>query len=387
MSLMLNALKRIEAKQAVEPVPFDGVANLEVVANLVESALGATSRAPANANLASEMPLPISRIAPIAEETPSETVTFEPHFFKPDDFSPVAAEPIANDDRVVSNAVTLDAMMDQLHTYVAEAGLLYEMQPEFAEAEVAEAAQEFAAPLPVAVALPPVAVAETKAVQSAPTIRENPYVVAVPESTSRATSRATPPANDPYAETAERIVSQLPTDRSQVILFTSAGSGHGTTSTLARMAPMLAEKVGGEVLVVDANDRNPNAARWLKASPQHRLEAIRAATRWKDAVLATSHARVSLLPGNTACLGLNTSDGSGRMQSVLRELAGQYALVLVDAASLTECGTAELAAACDGAYLVVRLGEKSPRMLREAVRVVANSGGRLLGCVAVDGEG
>ena len=74
------------------------------------------------------------------------------------------------------------------------------------------------------------------------------------------------------------------------------------------------------------------------------------------------------------------------MSHLLRDLAGHYDLVVVDASSLAHRGTVQLAAVCDGTYLVVRLGEGSPRMLREAAQVVQANGGRLLGCVAIDAE-
>jgi Mrp family chromosome partitioning ATPase len=72
------------------------------------------------------------------------------------------------------------------------------------------------------------------------------------------------------------------------------------------------------------------------------------------------------------------------LSHLLRDLAGHYDLVVVDAPSLAHYGTVQLAAVCDGTYLIVRLGEGSPRMLREAVQVVQRNGGRLLGCVAID---
>jgi Mrp family chromosome partitioning ATPase len=69
---------------------------------------------------------------------------------------------------------------------------------------------------------------------------------------------------------------------------------------------------------------------------------------------------------------------------LLRDLVAHYELVVVDAASLAHPETAQIAAACDATYLVVRLGETSPRMLREAAQVIQLHGGRLLGCVAID---
>ncbi len=93
---------------------------------------------------------------------------------------------------------------------------------------------------------------------------------------------------------------------------------------------------------------------------------------------------MSLLPGGTDDQGRGAGRNVQGAGHLLRDLAGHYDLVLVDASSLAHRGTVQLAAVCDATYLVVRLGEGSPRMLREAAQVVQDNGGRLLGCVAID---
>ena len=194
-----------------------------------------------------------------------------------------------------------------------------------------------------------------------------------------------PVLSEPSAATAQQILGHLPHGRSHVLLFTSPADGQGKTMTLARLAPRLARGIRGHVLLVDANFRNPNMARWLAVAPAWRLpDVLAGAADWAAAVQTTAHERVSLLPGGPHVLGR----GSGRLlqdlEQLLRNLARHYELVLVDAPSLAHRETARVAAACDAVCLVVRLGEASPRMLHEAVRVVYGSGGWLLGCVAID---
>ncbi len=302
MSLMLNALRRIEAKQ--RPVPArEAVAPVEAI----------------------ELPPAIS-----ADVLPS----------------------IPLGDCPPLEQVSLEEALDQLQALlVAEAGSLDD-----AEAE-ADANESRDADLPV----------------------------------------VAPVASDPYAAMAHQILRQLPRGRSQVLLFTSPADGQGKTMTVARLAPRLAQGMEGEVLVVDANSRNPAgtmsgtmypwswSACCLAEVPVWRLpDVLAGAANWAAAVQTTGHERVSLLPGGSDPLGRSPGRNVQGMSHLLRELAGHYAMVVVDAASLAHRGTVQLAAVCDGTYLVVRLGEGSPRMLREAVQVVQGNGGRLLGCVAVD---
>ena len=193
-----------------------------------------------------------------------------------------------------------------------------------------------------------------------------------------------PVASDPYAATAQQILRQLPAGRSQVLLFTSPADGQGKTMTLARLAPLLAQGMEGNVLVVDANFRNPDMARWLAVAPAWRLpDVLAGAADWATAVQTTAHPRVSLLPGGSDAQGRGAGRNVQGMSHLLRDLAGHYDLVVVDASSLAHRGTVQLAAVCDATYLVVRVGEGSPRMLREAAQVVQDNGGRLLGCVAI----
>ncbi len=199
-----------------------------------------------------------------------------------------------------------------------------------------------------------------------------------------------PLGSDPYAAAAWQILRQLPQRSPQVLLFTSPGDAHGKTTTLARLLPHVARAFSGSVLVVDANTRNPDLARRLEVGTTWRLtDVLAGATHWMNAVRPTALPRISLLPGGADPAGrLGAADAGGeRVARLLRELAGHYDLVLVDATSLAHDGAAQLAAACDATCLVVRLGIADRRIVRDAVRVLNRAGGRLLGCIAVDAGG
>ena len=332
MSLMLNALKRIEAKQTP--------ARAEKITGPDEPIALPSAAAPAELfELPLELPPPF--LADAAPSLPQE-----------------AAAPL----QPVS--VSLDTAMDQIQAMLSEAALLYAAEAKF---DAGEAALTAPVDLPFEAAID--------------TVDEAPIHLA--DDSPIDSAIFTPDVPDPYAATAQRILQQLPRGRSQVLLFTSPADGQGTTMTLARLAPMLAQGLEGNVLVVDANSGNPDMAGRLAVVPTWRLpDVLAGAADWATAVQATAHQRLSLPGGSVARDRGWDVQGMGQL---LRDLAGRYELVAVDAPSLGHCGTAQLAAICDATYLVVRLGEGSSRMLREAVQIVNRHGGRLLGCVAIDG--
>ncbi len=163
-----------------------------------------------------------------------------------------------------------------------------------------------------------------------------------------------------------------------MLLFTSPTGGQGKTTTLARLAPHLAEELQGNLLVVDANARNPDLDYRRGVALVSRSGHVLAdGIDWTKTVQTTPYAGVNLLPGG------NAAEPGGVLRQ-LRELAGQYDLVAVDAPSLEHRQAVALAEVCDAACLVVRMGEISPRILGEAARILRSSGCQLLGCVAID---
>jgi Mrp family chromosome partitioning ATPase len=365
MSLMLNALKRIEAKHPPSPAkkPAEGAEKTELT--------------------------PIATVEPVAP--PPLVDSTEPIELPPAPTSDDLPSP-DSDDFALREPVSLDAAMDQLQAFVAEAGLLYDSEVEItlADFHVADESEEVQPTESSTTGQATLRAEESPKSTIAPMPRIEIHEPGI-ELTKHANSPASePPAvaplvTDPYAMAAQNILRQLPGDRAQVLLFTSPADGQGKTMTLARLAPWLAQGIVGNVLVVDANFRNPDMARWLAVAPARRLTDVLAGSAgWAAAVQTTALDRVSLLPGGADIVGSVTGQSHQGMSHLLRDLARHYELVVVDAPSLAHRGAVQLAAACDAIYLIVRLGDACPRMLREAADIVEHNGGRLLGCIAID---
>jgi Mrp family chromosome partitioning ATPase len=172
------------------------------------------------------------------------------------------------------------------------------------------------------------------------------------------------------ADTADAILRQLPGGRATAVAFTSPGDGDGKTSLLIALAPQLATRVTGSILVVDANFRRPSLTAQLKVptgEPDARSVLI----------YPTSLPRLSVLPAS--------ENGQSRSLNPawIKELREGWPLVLLDMASLVHPEAAPLLQCCDGVYLVVRLGYTPRRAVAEAAQIIHGAGGRLLGCVMV----
>jgi Mrp family chromosome partitioning ATPase len=428
MSLMLNALKRIEAKQAsaraaasatVEPAGPIAVAAPEPIdGDCPDFCVSKNGTVPFAAT-AQEAAACGTLVAD--HETGYAADAFDAAIELPPDLTSDGASELTAEDIALPGEVSLEAAMSELSDLIAEARLLD--RPSAQETDDGARSTGFSRNL---ADLP-----ETDAYHSEPEdgagstgFRQNPeppteaatagseaadwscaqeeheciatagpsQTWSVPAEVDAASGEpadvfAEPPViepvgSDPYAAAAWQILRQLPEGRAQIVLFTSPGDGHGKTITLARLVPHVARSFSGSVLVVDANSRNPDLARWLEVAVTWRLtDVLAGATHWMNAVRPTALPRVSLLPGGTETSRRSNAQAAA---SLLRELAGHYDLVLVDASSLAQAGAAQLAASCDGTCLVVRLGEGTRRVVREAVRVVNRAGGRLLGCIAID---
>jgi len=199
-----------------------------------------------------------------------------------------------------------------------------------------------------------------------------------------------PPAEEheeQYQDLAENVLAQLTPVRPAVLLFTSAGDGEGKTGTLASLAAALAGKVTEKILAVDANFRSPAlAAHFGIRADKGLVEVLNGRASWRDVVQETGVDRLSVLPGGT----FDTHDGSPpadvKLAPVLDSLRAGYRLVLVDAASLAYPEVAPISRLCEGTYLVVELGRTPRYAARQAVELIGQCGGRVLGCVLTNGE-
>ena len=112
-------------------------------------------------------------------------------------------------------------------------------------------------------------------------------------------------------------------------------------------------------------------------------EALADAGLWRRAVYETASPRLNVMPNNGLPPGREPNFSAEQWNRLLEALKSRYSLVLIDGPSLVHPAAAETAAQCDGVYLLIRLGYTTPGALRQAVRVVRQAGGRLLGSIVV----
>lgn len=185
---------------------------------------------------------------------------------------------------------------------------------------------------------------------------------------------------------AQKVLSQLPPKGPASLVFTSPGDAAGTTGLLVSLAEALAQRVSGNVLLVDGNCRHPSLADHLAIDVADGWADVLSGTvPWQQAIRTTSVPRLHVLPGAGAVADENWLSQTRRFSRLLRDLCRSYRLVLVDAASLAYPEVAPAARHCTGAYLAIRLSRTTRRAAREAVEVIDAGGGRLLGCVVLEG--
>ncbi len=149
-----------------------------------------------------------------------------------------------------------------------------------------------------------------------------------------------PEEPDIYEDMAQYILTQPMPGQRAALLFTSPCDDTGQTEMLYSLSKMLENHHQGQVYVLDA------------------------------------------LPHESRLQNEKTPDIADRRDHVLEKLKKRYQLVLIDAPSLADVHTAAMIPHCDGVYLVIRLGYTTPYDVREALRVIRQSGGRLLGSIA-----
>jgi Mrp family chromosome partitioning ATPase len=186
-----------------------------------------------------------------------------------------------------------------------------------------------------------------------------------------------------YAELAKEVLWRWNPARAAAWAFTSPSDGGGTTDVLSRLAPELARRADGEVLIVDANFFHPGlTARLGDAGGRGLDDVLSDAAAWPDAVRPTGVPGLRLLCGRRTG-GVKHASEPPSLERLLPRLLEHYRLVLLDTASLAHRGVARLGALCDGTFLVVRLGQTTPRLVRQSARVLDRAGARLLGTIAV----
>ncbi len=173
----------------------------------------------------------------------------------------------------------------------------------------------------------------------------------------------------------------------QVLLFSAASTGAGTTTTAANYAFTLAQS-GRRVAIVDANLREPAQHRMFGVVATPGLAEVLAS---KDAALgsavyATSIEGISLVPAGLCPANPSELIDSERFDAMLAELRGRFDAIVIDSPpALAATDATLLAARADATIVVVRSDHTGRPKASAAVEMLGQATQRVMG-VVLNGE-
>lgn len=190
-----------------------------------------------------------------------------------------------------------------------------------------------------------------------------------------------PARSRPFAELVERLRQDFRGSQERSLLFTDIGPASRGDEMLAHVAALFAEQ-GTRVLLVDADFERAGLTAGFEAGTSGGLQNALAAPRtWRDHVLPTSLANLSLLPAGRS--NLNLEAAAAALTSFLPQLESEFPLVLFDGGQSNGPLLLPLARTCDATYFVIRLGTTDAKEAQLALRNYRSAGARVMGCVAV----
>jgi Mrp family chromosome partitioning ATPase len=180
-----------------------------------------------------------------------------------------------------------------------------------------------------------------------------------------------------YAHLRERILTQIPRDRSAALLFVHPGGVEDVPTTVAELAVAMTEATPGDILAIDANIGPRHAAGGAGGGL---IDVLANKSEWYTAVLPTRNARVVLLPSGTWPTGAEAPD-ERRVRQLMDQFRARFDLVLIDGGSIEDRMATLLSRSCDACYVVLALAHTPQRAVHSALKQLRQAGGRVGGCI------
>lgn len=168
----------------------------------------------------------------------------------------------------------------------------------------------------------------------------------------------------------------------QTLLFTSAKSGEGKTTTVSNLAVLYAQ-AGKKVLLLDANLRHPALHKVFNVSNRMGLTHLLTDNcTIEHAVQDLPVPKLSLVSAGSPTPFPSELLGSERMRTLLDELRGKFDITLIDAPPvLSYTDALVLSASCDGVIWVIRSGKVRQGEAREAMAKLEHVRAKVIGTV------
>lgn len=186
-----------------------------------------------------------------------------------------------------------------------------------------------------------------------------------------------------------RLVAMNPDGEPKTLVVTSAVRGEGKTVAAINLAMALAELERQQVVLVDADLRRPSCARYLNLNADLGLsDVLMGRVGVEKALRQAGHRNLMLLGSGTRVDNPAEVLGASRLDELFRRLKEQFQYVVIDTPPVlpsTDAGV--LASRADGALLIVRLETSLKQQSREALRVLQDMGGNVLGTFVTEVRG
>jgi capsular exopolysaccharide synthesis family protein len=179
----------------------------------------------------------------------------------------------------------------------------------------------------------------------------------------------------------------LPDGPPRTMLVTSLHGEDGKTSIASNLAIALAQRGGGDVLLVDADMRRPSLHVIFNVSQDPGFAGVLSREESADRVIRpTVISDLYFLPaGQTYGRSAAELLASDRLPEVLHQLTGRFSHVVIDAPPLFGVSDSmTVAPKVDGVLLVLRQGRATRDAAQEAVELLRSLRAKLLGVVLND---
>jgi succinoglycan biosynthesis transport protein ExoP len=186
-----------------------------------------------------------------------------------------------------------------------------------------------------------------------------------------------------------RLVAMNPDGEPKALVVTSAVREEGKTIAALNLAMAFAEMERQEVVIVDADLRRPSCERYLNLNAEAGVADVLLGRVPVDRVLRPAGYRnLMLLGAGTRVSNPAEVLGSSRLDDLLNHLKERFQYIVIDSPPVlaaTDAGV--LAGRADGTLVTVRLERSLKNQTREAVRVLQDMGGNVLGTFVAELRG
>jgi Mrp family chromosome partitioning ATPase len=186
----------------------------------------------------------------------------------------------------------------------------------------------------------------------------------------------------PLLQLAHRLARDLEQTGSKTVLWIGVGASSGTHESLLAAAAILAPEQPGQTLLIDADLKRRPLSEALEFGQEPGLaELLSSGELLRAPCRPTAFEKVSLLPAGLVH-NVDLAAAGSRLDDVLKNLAADYSLLLVDGGRSVDPAAAALARLADATYFVVQLGAVEASEAQAALRDFRAAGARVLGCIA-----